>query len=228
MARVRDIDISEVPEDVRPVYERFSNEYGPFLNQVKVFAHRPPALKHIMGLLLDLADETLLPKRHLEIALVTVSKLNECTYCVAHHAPRLVDEGLSATTVANILDPDCEGLDDIDRLVRDFAVEVTLRSNSLRDDIFDRLKQHFSEEQIVELTLRTALCGFFNRFNDTLQIGMETGVIEDMLSRGSRIDDLPHPESLETQDDVADQAATPLTQSNESGRTIRPRNFSSE
>jgi uncharacterized peroxidase-related enzyme len=162
-----------------------------------------------MGLLLDLADETLLPKRHLEIALVTVSKLNECTYCVAHHAPRLVDEGLSATTVANILDPDCEGLDDIDRLVRDFAVEVTLRSNSLRDDIFDRLKQHFSEEQIVELTLRTALCGFFNRFNDTLQIGMETGVIEDMLSRGSRIDDLPHPESLETQDDVADQAAIP-------------------
>jgi alkylhydroperoxidase family enzyme len=138
-----------------------------------------------------------------------VSKLNECTYCVAHHAPRLVDQGLSAKTVANILDPDCEGLDEIDRLVRDFAVEVTLRSNSLRDDLFDRLKQHFSEEQIVELTLRTALCGFFNRFNDTLQIGMEAGVIEDMLSRGSHIDDLPHPESLETQGDAADRTAVP-------------------
>ena len=188
MARVRDIDINEVPANVRPVYERFSNEYGPFLNQAKVFAHRPPALKHIMGLLLDLADENLLPKRHLEIALVAVSKLNECTYCVAHHTPRL---------------------DDIDRLVRDFAVEVTLRSNSLRDDIFDRLKRHFSEEQIVELTLRTALCGFFNRFNDTLQISMEAGVIKDMLSRGSRIDDLPHSESLETQDGTADRAAAP-------------------
>ena len=162
-----------------------------------------------MGLLLDLADENLLPKRHLEIALVAVSKLNECTYCVAHHTPRLVDQGLSAKTVANILDPDCEGLDDIDRLVRDFAVEVTLRSNSLRDDIFDRLKRHFSEEQIVELTLRTALCGFFNRFNDTLQISMEAGVIKDMLSRGSRIDDLPHSESLETQNGTADRAAVP-------------------
>ncbi|MEE3281926.1 MAG: hypothetical protein VX234_09375, partial [Pseudomonadota bacterium] len=85
----------------------------------------------------------------------------------------------------------------------------TLRSNSLRDDIFDRLKQHFSEEQIVELTLRTALCGFFNRFNDTLQISMEAGVIKDMLSRGSRIDDLPHSESLETQDGTADRAAVP-------------------
>ena len=63
MARVRDIQINEVPEAVQPVYQRFSQEYGPFLNQVKVFAHRPPALKHIMGLLLDLADEALLPKR---------------------------------------------------------------------------------------------------------------------------------------------------------------------
>ena len=62
----------------------------------------------------------------------------------------------------------------------------------MRDGIFDRLKQHFSEEQIVELTLRIALCGFFNRFNDALQIGMEDGVLEDMLTRGSTLDQLPH------------------------------------
>ena len=192
MARVRDISIDEVSEDLRSVYERFSSEYGPFLNQVKVFAHRPPALKHIMGLLLDLADESLLPKRYLEIALVAVSRLNECTYCVAHHAPRLVDQGLSPTTVAGILEPECEGLDETDRLVRDFAVEVTMRPQTMRDGIFDRLKQHFSEEQIVELTLRIALCGFFNRFNDALQIGMEDGVLEDMLTRGSTLDQLPH------------------------------------
>ena len=36
MARVRDIEIDEVPDDVRPVYQRFAEEYGPFLNQVKV------------------------------------------------------------------------------------------------------------------------------------------------------------------------------------------------
>ena len=192
MARVRDISIDEVSEDLRSVYERFSSEYGPFLNQVKVFAHRPPALKHIMGLLLDLADESLLPKRYLEIALVAVSRLNECTYCVAHHAPRLVDQGLSPATVAGILEPECEGLDETDRLVRDFAVEVTMRPQTMRDGIFDRLKQHFSEEQIVELTLRIGLCGFFNRFNDALQIGMEDGVLEDMLTRGSTLDQLPH------------------------------------
>jgi uncharacterized peroxidase-related enzyme len=195
MARVRDVTIDEVPEDVRPTYRRFAGEYGPFLNQVKVFAHRPPAVKHLMGLLLELADEALLPKRYLEIALVVVSKLNECTYCVAHHTPRLVDQGLAPETVARILDPDCPGLDDLDRLVRDYVVQVTDNPGRIRDAMFERLREHFTEAEIVELTLRTALCGFFNRFNDALQIGMEDGVIADMLSRGGKREDLPTQEN---------------------------------
>lgn len=184
MARVRDVEIHEVPEDVRPIYERFATAYGPFINQVKVFAHRPPALRHIMGLLLDLADERVLPKRYLEIALVTVSKLNECKYCVAHHAPRLIEQGLSAKAAANILDREVDGFDEVDTLVRDFAVEVTNNPQYMRDKMFDNLKTYFTEEQIVELTLRTALCGFFNRFNDALQIEMEDAAIADMLAHG--------------------------------------------
>jgi uncharacterized peroxidase-related enzyme len=198
MARVRDVEIDEVPEDVRPIYERFAREYGPFLNQVKVFAHRPAVLKHIQGLLLELKDEAILPKRYLEIALVVVSKLNGCSYCVSHHAPRLVEQGLAVATVEHILEPDCPGLDDVDRLVRDYALQVTEKPQYMRDAIFADLRQHFSEEQIVELTVRTALCGFFNRVNDALQIGIEDGVIEDMLSHGVNKDILPEaPQAVE-------------------------------
>ena len=32
MPRVREIEIDEVPEDVRPTYQRFAQDYGPFLN----------------------------------------------------------------------------------------------------------------------------------------------------------------------------------------------------
>lgn len=180
MARVRDIGIDEVPEDTRDIYARYVNEYGPFLNQAKVFAHRPVALRHIMGLLLELKAENVLPQRYLEIVLVTVSKLNECSYCVAHHAPKLVTQGLPAAAADNILADTIDGFDDVDMLVRDFAVQVTENPQYMRDQIFADLAKVFSEEQIVELTLRTALCGFFNRFNDALQIGMEEGVDVEM------------------------------------------------
>ena len=36
-----------------------------------------------------------------------------------------------------------------------------------------RLREHFSESQIVELTLRAALCAFFARFNEALDIQLE-------------------------------------------------------
>ena len=195
MARVRDVAIEEVPEDVRPVYARYAHEYGPFLNQVRVFAHRPTALKHVMGLLLDLAQENVLPKRYLEIALVTVSKLSACAYCVSHHAPRAIAHGLEPETLQRILEPDCPGLDAVDRLVRDYAVAVTERPQYIRDAMFEALGRHFSEEQIVELTLRTALCGFFNRFNDALQIDIEDGVVEEMLALGFSRDDIPAKEA---------------------------------
>ena len=191
MAGVRDFEFDQVPEDARETYRRFASQYGPFLNQVKVFAHRPPALRHIMGLLLELAGEQILPKRHLEIALVVVSKINACRYCVAHHTPRLIEQGLTPEAVADILAPVVPGFDEVDLLVRDYAVEVTNNFQYIRDGIFERLRRHFSEEQIVELTLRIALCGFFNRFNDALQIGMEDGVVADMLAHGASEDTLP-------------------------------------
>ena len=197
MARVRDIEIDEVPEDARETYRRFATQYGPFLNQVKVFAHRPPALRHVMGMLLELAGEQILPKRYLEIALVVVSKINECRYCVAHHTPRLIEQGLTPEAVAGILEPVVPGFNEVDMLVRDYAVEVTNNFQYIRDGIFERLRRHFTEEQIVELTLRTALCGFFNRFNDALQIGMEDGVVADMLAHGASEDTLPQHHAAE-------------------------------
>lgn len=191
MARVRDVPIEDVPETLRPLYARFSGEYGPFGNQVRVMAHRPPALAHLMGMLLELSDEALLSKRYLEIALVAVSQLNACRYCITHHTPRLAEQGLPAATAAAILEPECPGLDVVDLLVRDFAVAVTLTPQRIPDALFARLKDHFSDAQIVELTLRTALCGFFNRFNDVLQIAIEPDALRDLLATGGTLADLP-------------------------------------
>ena len=78
MARVKYLEKHEVAEELRWIYEKYGEEYGPFMNQVRVFAHRPVLLKHLMGMLLEMAEDSVLEKRHLEIALVTVSKLNEC------------------------------------------------------------------------------------------------------------------------------------------------------
>ncbi len=120
-----------------------------------------------------MADNPILDKRHLEIAIVTESAINYCDYCVAHHGPRLLDFGLTRAVIERILDEDCPGLDSVDRMVRDYAAQVTRDPNRVGDRQFDGLRAHFSENQIVELTLRITLCTFFNKFNDLMMLEVE-------------------------------------------------------
>jgi len=179
MARVRSIASSELVADLARIYEEFAGSYGPFRNQVAVFAHVPAALRHLMPLLMELRIAATLPKRYLELAIVAVSQVNACEYCVAHHKPFLAVEGVSPAGVDRLLDyRDHPELDETDRLVVEYAVAATERPNRLPDAIFARLKRHFTEAQIVELTLRITLCGFFNKFNDALQIEEEPEAIE--------------------------------------------------
>ena len=175
MARVSDVPPEKVPPDVRETYLRFAGGYGAFRDQVGVFAHVPSAVQHLMGLLLDLREQQNVPYRYIELAIVAVSKLNECHYCVAHHKLLLMVEGVSAEGVERILDyREHPELDETDKLVVEYAIAVTNASQRIPDSLFERLRQHFSEAQLVELTLRIALCGFFNRFNDALEIDAES------------------------------------------------------
>ena len=171
MARVRSIAADELPADLAAIYREFAGSYGPFANQVAVFAHVPAALRHLMPLLLELRAAKTLPKRTLELAIVAVSQLNACDYCVAHHKPFLAVEGVSAAGADRLLDyRDHPELDEVDRLVAEYAELAWTTPNRVSDTLFAQLRAHFSEPQIVELTLRITLCGFFNRFSEALRI----------------------------------------------------------
>ena len=151
--------------------------YGAFENQAGVMAHRPPIFKNVWGLLTDLAAEAVLPKRALELALVTVSLLNDVQLLRLAPRPETRRGGRLGGGAAQLLDyADHPELDEADKLVVEYAIAVTNGWNRTGDEIFARLRRHFSEAQIVELTWRTALCGAFNRFNDILQLDLEPGV----------------------------------------------------
>jgi uncharacterized peroxidase-related enzyme len=177
MARVSYLRDTEIGADLRPLFDLFAG--AGFENQARVLAHSPEVFRHLYGLIDALRSEGELPQRLVEIAVLATSAANRCKYCVGHHAPALKGMGLPAATVDRILEPDVAGLDDVERLVRDYAVLVTERPWGIRDAIFEELRRHFTERQIVALTARIGLCGLFNRLNDSLQIDAEPGIIID-------------------------------------------------
>ena len=145
MARVRNIPSSELPADVAAIHEQFAGDYGPSRGQVAVLAHVPSAVKHLMAMLMELREARTLPRRALELAIVATSKLNECHYCVAHHKPMLTVEGLSEAAIDRLLDyRNVAELTETDQLVIEYTIEVSANSQRIRDELFARLRQHFS------------------------------------------------------------------------------------
>ncbi len=173
MARVPYVAEDELGADLRPLYRKFAHEYGSFGNQAGVLGNSPVVFRHLYGLTAAMREEGALPPRLVEIAVVATSAANGCKYCVGHHGPVLKEMGLPAATVDRILEPDVPGLDEVERLVRDYAQLVTERAWGIRDQVFDGLRRHFTDRQIVELTVRIGLCGLFNKLNDALQVEFE-------------------------------------------------------
>ncbi len=191
MARVPALTVEDVPARHRDEFKRLSDTFAAFSNQVPVYAHSPVGMRHIFGMSLALRDTGNLPRRLIEIAVVAASHANRCAYCVAHHATTLVELGLAADSVSALEAADAPGLSEQERLVRDYAVCVTERAWGIRDAMFEQLRRHFSDTQIVELTMRIALTGMFNKVNQALGIEMEDGLMAEFRACGLAEESLP-------------------------------------
>ena len=57
-----------------------------------------------------------------------------------------------------------------EKVALEYAERMTITGQSVDDALFTRLKQHYSEAQIVELTAAIALENFRSKFNPALGI----------------------------------------------------------
>lgn len=60
-----------------------------------------------------------------------------------------------------------------ERIALDFAIAAASQPNDVSDALFEQMKQHWSEGQIVEIAGVVALFGFMNRWNDTMATPLE-------------------------------------------------------
>lgn len=69
-----------------------------------------------------------------------------------------------------------------------WAEHVTKNTARSRDDVFEETRRHFSEPEIVELTLICGMFNMFNRFMDALRIPVEVQGEVDKIKRSLMLD----------------------------------------
>lgn len=68
--------------------------------------------------------------------------------------------------------------DEKERVALDFAIAAASQPNDVSDEMFDQMKRHWTEGQIVEIAGVVAMFGFMNRWNDTMATPLEAEPIE--------------------------------------------------
>ena len=178
MSRIPLIAHEHATPEAAEAYERLEGAgLEKFLHQAQALAHHPPLLNAVTELLLAYYHHSVVEPRYLELAVLAVSARNTCEYCVIHHTPQAIDSGLSLEQVDAVTAGDWrdrgELFDATDRLVLAYAEQVTADANRVDDELFAALRATFTDQQVLELTMRIATCGFFNRFNDALRLEVE-------------------------------------------------------
>jgi alkylhydroperoxidase family enzyme len=81
--------------------------------------------------------------------------------------------GLSDEKLAALLGSDVSPFSDVERLVIELADAMAIVPSNITDDLYARLRQQFSEEQLMELSAQIAFENYRARWNRVFDVGSD-------------------------------------------------------
>ena len=170
--RVKGAPLEGLPWYLRPLFWAQRRRYGAALVSALVWV-RSPRLFFGLAILYGMIDRKSSPLDPALRSLVTVrvSQINHCPFCVDINSATLLERGMSqeklqalAAWRGNTLfsEKECVALE--------YAEAMTFTDREIDDESFVRLKSHFDEEAIVELTGLIAFQNMSSKFNSALDI----------------------------------------------------------
>jgi len=180
VARVRMISPETAGAELRKVYDAVRAQWGRISNFSQVLGHQPAALQGWM-----LPNDAIRLKnvkadpdyvKIQQLVIIKTSALNRSAYCMSHNVPLGKKVGLTEEQIAAAQGSDymaSAALDARQKAAIRWAETVTNMTARDDDAAFQAMQQHFSEQQIVELTVFCGMWNYSNRLCEALHIDLE-------------------------------------------------------
>jgi AhpD family alkylhydroperoxidase len=151
-----------------------SRRYGKEMDPLAPYAHRPALLLGYGALETAFERSHRLEYRLKLLAEIKAAALAGCEWCIDFGSMLSRGGGITEAQLRDL--PrygDSDAFSDVEKLVLDYAVAMSRTPVEVPDDLFTRLREHFDEPQLVELTTAVALENYRARFNHALGIGSQ-------------------------------------------------------
>lgn len=163
---VKMVSHEEVSGEAKKIYDGFVAQGQPVPKWVQVMANNQDVLVGFFSMFRATMDDAPLPAVLKWKVADEVSRLNQCDFCVDVTQAQLKQFGLTDEELADI-----DGTaDEREKIALEFARATTKEAYKIDPDVIKRVKEHFNDEELVELTAATSLFNYINRFNDALGV----------------------------------------------------------
>lgn len=157
---------------LRPFFWLQRKRYGAPLVPALVWA-RVPALYIALAGFYAALDRRHSPLDPLMRSLVQtrISQINQCAFCVDLNAAAAAERGGATAKVLAVGDGRSSELFNArERLALEYAEVITQTGQRVSDDLIARLREHFDEPALIELTALIAFQNLSSKFNAALDI----------------------------------------------------------
>ncbi len=154
-------------------------------NAVLIMQRRPKILRAYVQMMAAVSDpETSEVDAGLKRLIAHVASRGAgCRYCMSHTAALARGSGIDDAKLDAVWEYLTSPLyTEAERIALDVALAAGGVPNGVTDEMFAKLRKHWSDGQIVEIVAVIALFGFLNRWNDTLATPLE----DEALAVGER------------------------------------------
>jgi AhpD family alkylhydroperoxidase len=179
VTRVDLIPVDQAPLLARPWYR----EDGSASPITRALAQVPELLDVTMPFIGTLYEAGAVDLRAKELVILRVSAVNRCRYCVATHTVAAWDAGLTEPQTA-ALRGSAEGLGDRDTALVAWCDAISRSGQPVCDEVAARLREHFAEHELVELTLVATATLMLNRFCTALELAPTEATVERLAAAG--------------------------------------------
>ncbi len=134
----------------------------------RYFAHCPEQALRLMGFGGALKRNRSLPDRLVELVRLRVAFFNQCRSCMAIRYSDAVADGVTEGLVCSLERPqEAENLTPAEKAAIRYGELMATDHLAIDDAMYDELRQHFTEAQIVELGMTVAFFVGFGRLAAT-------------------------------------------------------------
>ncbi len=170
MARISYPD-PEKPETASLV-QRIKGERGKLFNLYGMLLHSPPVAEGWLAFLTAIRQKCLLPGRIRELVIMRIAVINGADYEFRQHTPFALKEGVTAAQIEELQKGRIDGFAEPERAALAYTESMT-RDVHVPDAVFQAVRPHFNDRELVELTATVGAYNLVSRFLEALQIDHE-------------------------------------------------------